>query len=195
MSDTKDLVALPSGIGEAERHFSGAVPPVSMLLGSLVGGSLLWLFPGFLQLEALGEMLSTWDPGGPFAWLFASAAWPGFLTVIFSTSVLGIFVIPVIFFARGFSLSLCLAELLFSGASPVRGAGVVFLSAVFSTVALFLLGDGACRSSMGLRRSGFARGPLTVLTGTQIVFSLLLFFLCAVIRQTAIPAFFHTIYI
>ena len=184
MSDTRDLILYDKRSTETVGHFPGWILPFSMMLGSVLGCSCVRIFPGFFEGISYGDVFSGINFSHSLPLLFLVSAWPCFLILLFSTSALGCWMIPLIYFSRGFSVSFSFVLLLMYGLLPTSVIELLSLPAFFSIFALFLLGEKACQDSYAVRNALNCGSSVTV---GRILFAVFLLVLSALMRKSYIP--------
>ena len=184
MSDTRDLILYDKSSRENDRRFPGWILPFSMILGSVLGSFCVRLFPGFFERISYGDVFSGIYFSDSLPLLFLVSFWPCFLILVFSTSALGCWMIPVIYFSRGFSVSFCFVLLLSWGFLPTSVLELLCVPAFLSIFALFLLGENAYRDAFSVRNMLNLESSVTA---GRILFVVFLLVLSALMRKSYFP--------
>ena len=191
MSDTKVLVPYLPHPADDRAFFPAWVLPASVIFGSLSGYFFLLCFGPLVSDDYLTTIFLDVETPGSFLLLFLISSWPCLLTLFFSTSVMGVYMIPLVFFSRGLAVSLCLMLLLQFSFSPLSLICLLFLLFLFPFSALFLLGEKACHSSLCLRNaSSFPQADEKAVSFGSFIFAFFLLLCSVVIRIYLIPGFF-----
>lgn len=151
---------------EPRRGFSAFfLCAAGFLLGVILG---VLLSGGVLEGDSASEFFSeygktllagSFDSG--FLPVFMSVAWYHLLAILFSFTMLGVALIPLVSAARGFTLSFTLAALvrLYASQGIAAGMALVGFTALLSVPIFFLVSVDAMCASGELVRIGLFRQP------------------------------------
>ena len=134
---------------------------LGVILGVLLSG-------GILEGDSVSEFFSEYGKtllagsfDGGFLPVFMSVAWYHLLAILFSFTMLGVALIPLVSAARGFTLSFTLAALvrLYASQGIAAGMALVGFTALLSVPIFFLVSVDAMCASGELVRIGLFRQP------------------------------------
>ena len=162
---------------------------VFFLLGSLVSSFFPALFPDIDVQASLPAMLPPVKAGEHGLRLIWNLSWSFLAAVFLSTSFLGVYLLPLLCFFRGFLLSAAGRIVLQSADRPFQGLVLIGLTAFFSLSAFFLVGEKALGCSRDLHRRvrhGVGDGNYS-LTRNCLTFSVILLTFAVISRLYLIP--------
>lgn len=162
--------------------------PLSVCLGAALG-----TYFGYRPAPVLPEqilLISGADIGGEsILRVFCLYAVPCFAAGLLSATLFGFFLIPLLFFLRGFLFSFSAASIMLSGTSAGSACLLLGAPALFSFFALFLLGEEAFCSSLDIYRTcrGYPRIRFSLISADRFLLAVLLNFAAAAVRVFLIP--------
>ena len=159
------------------------------LLGSLASSFFPVLFPDIdvqAYLPALFPPVKVGEHGLRLIW---NLSWSFIAAALLSTSFLGVFLLPLLCFLKGFLLSAAGRIVLQSADRPFHGLVLIGLTACFSLSAFFLVGEKALGCSRDLHRRvrhGVGDGHSS-LTRSRLALSVILLTFAVMSRLYLIP--------
>ena len=188
MSDTRSLVpVLEEGRPAISRRIIWLLCSF-FALGRVLGTLFFRSLPLSASIRDLIAVSGGYGATG-FLWAWCLAAWPCFVFLFFATSFLGCFLLPTIFFLRGFLLSGSVMLLSRSAFSPGVSFLLLGLPAFFSLSALFLVGEDSFFSSLCLLDSCREKrtAPYTFVSSRRLLSSFVFLLLSAAARELLLP--------
>lgn len=188
MNDTKTLVPV-FPVNRETSSFSLLLLSGMFFLGSLLGCFWGRSF-GFVDLKDLFSGFSVFSFSGlSFLWFFYLGAFPCILCILFSSSLIGPFVLPVLFLLRGFGISAGCMVLLSSGADIMLSISIMVSAALFATVSFFLMGEECFRCSVLLLDIGRGRCAhvFPLISFRRVIFSCVFLAVSAAVRLYMLP--------
>ena len=162
--------------------------PLSLCLGAVLG-----TYAGYHSAQILPEQirLMAGDNIGAEAFfrVFCLYAAPCLAAGLLSATLFGFFLIPLLFFSRGFLFSLSMASMMLGGVSAETACLTAGAPAFFSFFALFLLGEEAFRSSLDIFRTcrGYPRIRFSLVSADRFLLAVLCNLAAAAVRIFLIP--------
>lgn len=158
------------------------------LAGTLIGSLVKTFHPMQMDVFSITESM---EPGA-FGYLrnLFTVSWPSLFVLFFASSAVGFLLIPPLFVLRGYMMSASACVLLTSDAMGLLPMILILgVPALFSTAALFLLGEDAFSSSFSLYRicAGFPRGRYSFVSSGRLMLAAVLLTTAAVTQQLMIP--------
>ena len=134
---------------------------LGVILGVLLSGGILEGDSASEFFSEYGKTLLAGSFDGGFLPVFMSVAWYHLLAILFSFTMLGVALIPLVSAARGFTLSFTLAALvrLYASQGIAAGMALVGFTALLSVPIFFLVSVDAMCASGELVRIGLFRQP------------------------------------
>ncbi len=134
---------------------------LGVILGVLLSGGVLEGDSASEFFSEYGKTLLAGSFDGGFLPVFMSVAWYHLLAILFSFTMLGVALIPLVSAARGFTLSFTLAALvrLYASQGIAAGMALVGFTALLSVPIFFLVSVDAMCASGELVRIGLFRQP------------------------------------
>ena len=134
---------------------------LGVILGVLLSGGVLEGDSASEFFSEYGKTLLAGSFDGGFLPVFMSVAWYHLLAILFSFTMLGVALIPLVSAARGFTLSFTLAALvrLYATQGIAAGMALVGFTALLSVPIFFLVSVDAMCASGELVRIGLFRQP------------------------------------
>ena len=151
MSDTRDLIPVSAETSAISRPLFSRLFWLFYLAGSVLGTAYFRCF-GFSFPDGLLSG-GTFSVQGFFS-AFAGISFPFFACLFLSTSLIGYYVLPLVFVSRGFAVSLCAASLLESPAPKPDVMAKFAFPAFFALCGLFAIGPSVFTAACSLRRGG-----------------------------------------
>lgn len=169
-------------------HFLPWLLPLSLCLGAALGTCFGYrpaqILPDQILLLA-GENIGT----EAFFRVFCLYAAPCLTVGLLSATLFGFFLIPLLFFLRGFLFSFSMASMILSGVSAAKACLTAGAPAFFSFFALFLLGEEAFCSSLDIFRTcrGYPRIRFSLVSADRFLLAVLCNLAAAAVRIFLIP--------